>query len=263
MTGPARLAWSSLLAAALLAPATPAGAQTRPPYSLTLYDRLDYRGASATFYGDNPSVGSTGFAERALSAQVRGTWRLCEGGGYRNRCETLDADVRDLSTLGLAGRVGSVRLVAEAALRPTDSDPAYPPPPYALPPDRPPPSAHLRPEDSPRAYARPDRPRLEDPPPAADAPPYAWPAPAAVDAPPPIPGPSEGRTAVFISRPTLGGRQVSAAGAVDDADALCRALGFGRAAYFDDDVRAPRSVDVHGRPVGEGPVLGDLLCRRY
>ena len=282
MIGSARFARSSLVVAALVAVALPAEAQTPRPYSLTLYDQLDYRGASVTFYGDNASIGSTGFAERARSAQVRGTWRVCEGGGYRNRCEILDANVRDLAALDLAGRVGSAQLIVGSA--PPQAAPAYPPPSSGYPP--PPyarstaagaeaPRPYLRPENPPEHRGRPEDPRLADLPPAADAPdryarPRLAPPPAAqsgasaldVPAPAPAADRNEGRTVVFIARPTLQGQAV-AAGDIGDADLLCAALGFGRAAYFDDDARAPRSVDVRGRAVGDGPVLRDLLCRRY
>jgi hypothetical protein len=169
MTGSARLVRSGLLAAALVAITLPAAAQSPRPYSLTLYDRPDYRGASVTFYGDHASVGSTGFADRARSAQVRGTWRVCEGGGYRNRCEVLDANVPDLATLGLDGRIGSAQLVLGPTPAQAAAPSAYPPPPPyarpAAPPAEawrppaaeagraPPPPPIMRPEDPPRPYA--------------------------------------------------------------------------------------------------------------
>ena len=68
-----------------------------------------------TFYGDNADIGSTGFTNRAQSAQVVGTWRLCTGGGYRNRCQVVSGNVRDLTAFGLSGQVGSAQRVAGGA----------------------------------------------------------------------------------------------------------------------------------------------------
>jgi hypothetical protein len=309
---------ATLALAAVAGPA--AGAQTQYPFSLTLYDQLDYRGGSVTFYGDNANIGSTGFASRARSAQVRGTWRLCEGGGFRNRCEVLSANVRDLDAYGLAGRVGSAqRLSGVAATPPTPqpqprpiapynpyaadpyagapapraAEPAYgaPPPPYAPraygPDAYAPPAVDAPMPDAPGRLGRDGYPALPAAAPPAPAPrgaapaygaPYVSPAPYGPGAydpndypPAPYPayaaaadpdGPALGDSAVFFPQPTLRGADVSAA-SNRAADGFCRAQGLGPAIYFDQTRRLPRAVDVEGRPVGEGPILRDVLCRRF
>ncbi len=314
MTGPVDLSRAVVLAAVLASLAAPAVAQTRYPYSLTLYDQPDYRGGSVTFYGDNANIGSTGFSTRARSAQIRGTWRLCEGGGYRNRCEVLNLNIRDLEAYGFSGRVGSAQLLgagAQAIAPPPAAPPArYDPPAYAAAPYAPPPAAPYRPAPhsaapaaTPPSYLAPPylAPYASGPyeappetlPPAVDAPlsapsrfGRAYDAPAAASAPPvysqpayppspyppasrqPVPaaapygdGSAQGPTTVFFPSPTIRGADV-AAWTPRAADGFCRAQGLGAAVYFDQSQRLPRAVDIEGRPVGEGPVLRDLLCRR-
>jgi hypothetical protein len=290
---------AALVAAAAAGLALPAQAQAQRQFSLTLYDQPDYRGGSVTFYGDNANIGSTGFTARARSAQVRGEWRLCEGGGYRNRCEVLSANVRDLSAYGLAGRVGSAQLLSgSAAIDPPRSEPRYPgadrdtygqaPSPYPAPayPDQryAPPAPYAGPYGpAPYPADRSERDASDYAPPAVDAPPRGGPdrfadrdAPyAGAQAPrgeggyPPAPYASndfgddraEGRTAVFFANPRLRGQEISAwSGRA--ADGFCRAQGLGTAIYFDQSQRARRAADLDGRPVGEGPVLRDVLCRR-
>lgn len=276
---------------ALQAHAPEAHAQDGRPRSLTLYDQPDYRGASVTFFADNANIGSTGFSNRARSAQVRGTWRLCEGGGYRNRCEVMSANVRDLDAYGLAGRIGSAQLLEGAAAVPPqrfgrpEPAPYGAPGPYAAQPAYPPYSAYPTPYP-----ARPYEPAPSDAPAAVDRPsgapgrlgrlpppPYA-PPPAAAPAPYPAPpsgpaslpydpagygaAPVPGDTAVFFPAPEMRGYAISAASG-QAADAFCRSQGLGGAVYFDRARRQPRAMDMTGRVVGEGPVLGDVLCRRW
>ena len=274
----ARTGLLAALAAAAAALPLPSGAQVQRPYSLTLYDQPDYRGGSVTYYGDNANIGSTGFATRARSAQVRGTWRLCEGGGYRNRCEVMNFNIRDLAAYGLAGRVGSAQLVGGPArpatplYEPTYTQPYPRPVPYTAPVRSY--SYTSRTYTGPTAtYSPPATYAYEVPdytPPAVDVPAEVY-APAystapVYSAPDPYPAAAtfdrtEGGTAVFFAEPRVRGAEVSA-WAPRSADDFCRAQGLGAALYFDQGRRAPRSVDVGGRAVGEGPVLKDVLCRR-
>jgi hypothetical protein len=273
MTGLVDLSRVLVLAAALGGLAAPALAQqSRYPYSLTLYDQPDYRGGSVTFYGDNANIGSTGFANRARSAQIRGTWRLCEGGGYRSRCEVLNVNIPDLETYGFSRRVGSAQLLGPATTTPAPRQP----PPQEPAPRGPAPGPEARPY-GPGAPAIPYE-SLPQEPPAVDAPlaapsrfgrpPYAtppalppssWPAPpaAAID----DAGSAQGGTAVFFPVPTLRGASV-AAWTPGAADSFCRTRGLGEAIYFDQSQVQRDAVDVSGRPAGEGPVLRDVLCRR-
>lgn len=289
MTGLVDLSRVLALAAALGGLAAPALAQqTRYPYSLTLYDQPDYRGGSVTFYGDNANIGSTGFANRARSAQIRGTWRLCEGGGYRNRCEVLNVNIPDLEAYGFSRRVGSAQLLGAATAGPAPRQPApQGPAPRPQMPGSPMPGPPM-----PGPQAAPTAPAYETPYPAASpAIPYESlpPEPPAVDAPlaapsrfgrppyatPPAPPPyrpappaaiddagsAQGGTAVFFPVPTLRGSSV-AAWTPGAADSFCRTRGLGEAIYFDQSQVQRDAVDVSGRPAGEGPVLRDVLCRR-
>jgi hypothetical protein len=281
------------LAAVAGAAPTRAEAQARRD-SLTLYELPDYRGASVTFYGDNANIGSTGFSGRAQSAQVIGSWRLCAGGGYRNRCETLSGNIRDLGQYGLSRQVGSAQRLSG------DAYAAAPPPRFVEPPVaapyEPAPTARYAPPTAyplPPAQARSAQPYapppattpyggayLDSPYTAPAAPPYqpgysdARPgyggADPYYDYVPPVAeapydaadtGAIDGQNTVFFPRPILNGMDVSAArpGA---AEAFCREAGLGQAVYFDQSQRAARSLAPDRRAAGPGPILRDVLCRR-
>lgn len=267
---PARLPAFLIVAATSVAAAGPALAQTPsrtapsqaapPPFSLTLYAEPDYRGASVTLYGDNPNIGSTGFADRAASAQARGSWRLCQGGGYRDRCETLSGAVPDLSPYGLAGQVGSAQLLSGGAVQSYGQPYSQAPAPYAQAQAQPPAPAYpAYPAGgyAPGAY----------PPPGYGYPPATAQPPIQPPAPPSRSGGSRqaagtaGDTAVFFPRPSISGRPVAAWGA-RAADDFCRVQGLGFAVYYDARRWAEPPVDAYGRQAAAGSVLGDVLCRR-
>jgi hypothetical protein len=274
----ARLAGPVGVLACVVAVAGSAGAQARRD-SLTLYEFPDYRGASVTFYADAPQVGSTGFTDRAQSAQVIGTWRLCSGGGFRNHCEVLSSNVRNLAAFGLSRQVGSAqRLSGQAAAPPPYAPPAtaYPraPQPYPTPAE---PYADYQ-----RPYAgQPGAPAYDERGPGPAGPggyrPYPDYAPPALNAPGRADGRDldrdygsgtapglelfEGQGSVFFPRPHVRGVEVSAVG-VRAADVFCREQGLGAALYFDSSRRASRSIGPDGRMTGPGPVLGDVLCRQ-
>jgi hypothetical protein len=52
-----------------------------------------------------------GFTNRALSVKVvgGGSWQLCERANFGGRCVAVSSDLADLSSIGLARRVTSVR----------------------------------------------------------------------------------------------------------------------------------------------------------
>jgi hypothetical protein len=321
-----RIAPTAALAVALGLCAA-ANAQQRD--SLTLYELPDYRGASVTFYGDNANIGSTGFTNRAQSAQVIGTWRLCSGGGFRDRCETLSRNARDLSVYGLSGQIGSAQRLAnggyaaapaypagrEPAPRPdyatrapryTEQAPRYEAPQgYPLPPAQPrtapmpsprygsaaaPAEGYDGPDpyrggrgaqpapdysyDGGRTYRPSPEPRYDETGPgyrgAGAAEPLRDDVPRAMDAPRQgFDGPAvgdmagvPGSTVVFFARPESRGADVAASGQ-GGADAFCRSQGLGPAVYFDQTQRARRATDAYGRIIGPGPVLRDVLCRRF
>jgi len=75
---------------------------------IVLYDRTGYAGRSITIDRSSSSLGS--FANRAESVEVLGgRWELCDQTSFRGRCEVVTRGVYDLDTIGLRGRVLSVR----------------------------------------------------------------------------------------------------------------------------------------------------------
>ena len=72
---------------------------------LVFFNQPNFRGSSRLL-----TNGSSGFNAYRGSVQVRGggVWRLCDSDG---QCATIDRDVRDVSDLGLNGRITSVREV--------------------------------------------------------------------------------------------------------------------------------------------------------
>jgi hypothetical protein len=74
---------------------------------LVLYDRNGYRGGSQTL--DYASEGLGGFGTRAVSAQVIGTWQLCDGPNFSGRCVVISQNVPDLASYGMNNRVSSAR----------------------------------------------------------------------------------------------------------------------------------------------------------
>jgi hypothetical protein len=84
----------------------------RPPIGrarLVLYDRTGYRGASRPLDNDAGTLGD--FGNRAESAQVIGTWELCDGVNFTGRCVVLTGNTPDLASYGLKNRVSSARRV--------------------------------------------------------------------------------------------------------------------------------------------------------
>lgn len=74
---------------------------------LVLYDRPGYRGGSHTL--DRPQAGLGSFNNRAQSAQVIGTWELCDGENFTGQCRVVSANVSNLSSIRLNNRVRSAR----------------------------------------------------------------------------------------------------------------------------------------------------------
>jgi hypothetical protein len=77
------------------------------PVRLVVYDRERYRGGARTI--DNPQSGLGDFGNRAQSAQVVGTWQLCDGPNFTGRCVTVSQNVPNLSTYGMNNRLLSAR----------------------------------------------------------------------------------------------------------------------------------------------------------
>lgn len=241
---------AALVAGASLMAAHQAAAQSEP--SITLYDQPNYRGGSATFYRSAGNLDDTRFNDRAMSAQVRGAWRVCENASLKGRCEVLTGNIPDLNARGFGGMISSLEPVGAPAYG--RGGPA-PPPPYAdngrypddryndsrYPDDRYPGGRDRDDRYSDNRY--PDNRYPNSPPPNFDN------------------NGVQGRSTVFFARPSMRGSDVAATRA-RAADEFCRRLGLGGAVFFDQSEQSSRAVDLDGRYVGGAPVLRDVLCRR-
>ncbi len=234
-----------LAGAAIAAALASSGAAQPARSSITFFDGPNYQGASATFFGDVADLATARFDHRARSVRVSGTWLVCEGAAFRNRCVTLSASVADLGAYDLIQRIVSARQTNGSFTPPPPPPP--PPPPEPLPPPPPPePSLPPAPPEPPVPYSSPDR-RVDEGviPPAARLRDEAG---------------IVGINTVFFPLPTRGGLDIAAAGG-RAADAFCRAQGLGTAAYYDSEV-APEAVDANGRVMRNVAALRDVLCRR-
>jgi hypothetical protein len=231
---------SALMAGACLMTGAYAAAQTEP--SVTLYDQPGYRGGSVTFYRSTDNLQNTGFNDRAMSAQVRGSWRVCEQADLKGRCAVISGNIPDLNAYGVAGMISSLQpLAGDPGIRPIPPQAGVlPAPPY---------NDRDRYQDYDRRDDRyPDN-RYPDNRPGQGG------------------GYDnqddgvEGRTAVFFPRPTFRGQDI-AANRPQAANDYCRRQGLGQAIYADQNERSRRAVDMDGRPVGASAVLRDVLCRK-
>jgi hypothetical protein len=77
---------------------------------LVLFDDTGFRGRS--FVVDTMTPTLRALSNRAGSAKVYGgAWELCDGAGFRGRCQTVGDSVPDLARIGLRDRVSSARPV--------------------------------------------------------------------------------------------------------------------------------------------------------
>lgn len=108
---------TSLIAAVALTAATAAQAQPYDDYergrgrggAAILYELPNFRGASVRVEGYAPNLSNHGFNDRARSARLEGSWRLCEHGDFGGRCEEARGSIPDLNMLGLSGRLSSLQ----------------------------------------------------------------------------------------------------------------------------------------------------------
>jgi hypothetical protein len=91
---------------------------------IILYDRDGFGGRSVRYRDGISNLASQGFNDAARSLRTRGRWIVCEDADFEGRCRTVEGDLRDLFSIGLANRISS--------LRPADGhggggyDPGYP-----------------------------------------------------------------------------------------------------------------------------------------
>ena len=78
---------------------------------LMLFDNRGFGGQSITIEEDTPVLSV--FANRAESLRVSsGSWEICDGPRFTGRCITITGDLQDLSPIGFANQIQSVRRVA-------------------------------------------------------------------------------------------------------------------------------------------------------
>jgi hypothetical protein len=76
---------------------------------IVLYDNRGFRGNPFRVDLEAPTM--PGFTNRAQSVQVfGGSWELCERASFAGRCVVVSGNLSDLSSIGMRGRVASVRL---------------------------------------------------------------------------------------------------------------------------------------------------------
>jgi hypothetical protein len=73
-----------------------------------LFTEPNFRGNAVRISTDTRNLGDVRFNDRARSAQVRGTWTLCEHANFEGLCETVSSDIADLWQINLSGRISSV-----------------------------------------------------------------------------------------------------------------------------------------------------------
>ena len=105
------MSWDLRNAAVALALAAGASAAASGA-EVTLYEHVEFRGASRSFDRDVPDLRSMGWNDRASSIAIRsGTWELCRDTGFRD-CRTFRSDERDLQRLrGWNDAISSLRRV--------------------------------------------------------------------------------------------------------------------------------------------------------
>ena len=131
---------AAVAAAILTGLAAPSAAQDRDrgrrhtgEPAVTLYELPNFEGRSMSFYADTPNLADQKFNDRARSARIEGSWRLCGDKNFRSRCEPFASDVRDLGAYDFANQISSLQQVGGRIGRPGFQGPEILPPPVAGP----------------------------------------------------------------------------------------------------------------------------------
>ena len=131
---------SVILAAACGALSVRAGAQELPTApKLVLYTQPSLGGDSRSILANFSNLEAIDFDNKARSVRVlAGSWEICEEKNFK-KCQQVNANVMDLGTIGLSGKISSIRLVhgtvssvlsaAAGAGTGATAVPAAPPPP--------------------------------------------------------------------------------------------------------------------------------------
>jgi hypothetical protein len=220
-----------IMVAALLA-STPALAQSS---AITFYELPFFAGRSVTVTAATPDLATVGFARRAQSARVSGSWQVCPETKYAGTCQTLTGDQRALAIFGLGGVISSVRTTADATKASEDA-------------------------------AKATTPATTTPTPTTPAAGAAATGPTKVD----LSALDAGRGTVgqdvaFFAVPKLGGSEVST-GTTDKAagDAFCKAAGYTSSLHASRArVQASNLIDMAAATKGvRSYPLRDVLCTR-
>lgn len=78
---------------------------------ITVYDVINYRGASQSWRSGVPNLARSGLNDRISSFELRGAWEVCENVNFRGRCETFRSGARNLHQSGWGDRISSLRPV--------------------------------------------------------------------------------------------------------------------------------------------------------
>lgn len=85
------------------------GGGWRGRLEIQLFEREDFSGRSVRFSDTVNNLDGQGFNDRARSLRVRGRWQVCDNAEFEGRCREVSGDVWDLGSIGLAGRISSIR----------------------------------------------------------------------------------------------------------------------------------------------------------
>lgn len=78
---------------------------------VTLYEQPGFQGRSMSFYADASNLADQKFNDRARSARIEGSWRLCEEKNFRGRCEPFADDIENLGEFDFNNTISSLQLV--------------------------------------------------------------------------------------------------------------------------------------------------------
>lgn len=85
---------------------------------ITLFELPDFQGRRLPLYADVTNLADIGFNDRARSARISGSWRLCEDKNFRSRCEPFASDVRDFAVFGMDAKISSIQQIGGRVGRP-------------------------------------------------------------------------------------------------------------------------------------------------
>jgi hypothetical protein len=85
------------------------GRSSRP--NIQLFSSTGFRGERLWLTTSTSSLGFYNFNNRARSARVVGRWMVCDRPNFRGSCRTINSSRSSFSSMGMSGRISSVRLL--------------------------------------------------------------------------------------------------------------------------------------------------------